>query len=107
MIYLATPYTHPEPEVRAARFLAVTLYCAERMAAGELIFSPITYGHAFGELGLAATDHVSWIQFNETMLGISTGVRVLCLRGWELSAGIQHEVEFADKHGIPVEYVSS
>jgi hypothetical protein len=38
MIYLATPYSHPDSRIRAARFEAVNRYAAELMGEGAHVF---------------------------------------------------------------------
>lgn len=106
MIYLATPYSHPNEEVRALRFLQAYHYCCKAMQKGEVIFSPIVYGHRFADLGDAQTDHVWWQDFNESILIAVRELRVLKLEGWDQSLGIQHELDFADRNGIEVTYES-
>jgi len=46
MIYLATPYSHDDPEVMEERFALVTATAAQLMLAGYVVYSPITHGHA-------------------------------------------------------------
>lgn len=107
MIYVAAPYSHPKSAVRHERYLRITHYCGRRMMMGELVFSPITYGHGFALLGLADTAHTDWICFNERMMLASEEVRVLQLPGWEKSKGIAHELDFADRHGIRITKVAN
>lgn len=102
MIYIANPYSHPEAAVRQERYLRVLNYCGRRMMMGETVFSPIVYGHPFALLGLAGIAHTDWISFNERMMLASSELRVLYMPGWQQSKGIKHEVDFANRHGIPV-----
>lgn len=104
MIYLASPYSHPDRVIRNQRFLCALNYSNRCLKRGESIFSPIVYGHVFAEFGLAKTDHLSWLSFNETMLGLASEIRVLTLPGWKDSLGIEHELAFAEARGIPVTY---
>lgn len=43
-IYLAVPYTHPAPEVRQARFEAVTRGAVALMRRGYMVFCPSLLG---------------------------------------------------------------
>ncbi|MBN2475891.1 MAG: DUF1937 family protein, partial [Pirellulales bacterium] len=46
LLYLAGPYTHPEPAVRQARFDAACRAAAELIRQGKTVFSPVAHGHA-------------------------------------------------------------
>ena len=106
MIYLAAPYSHPEKAIMHARFVTITQYCASCMVEGELIFSPITYGHPFAVAGLAKTDHMSWWKFNKYMMDTAFSVRVLRIPGWATSKGVTAEIGYCQEHNIPLEFVS-
>jgi hypothetical protein len=105
LIYLASPYTHPDPEVREARYKAARRYTGFAMKCGENIFSPVVYGHQFIHLGDKVIPHYFWQDLNTDLILASREVRVLQLAGWENSRGIQHEVDLAEDNFIPVRYV--
>lgn len=44
-VYLATPYSHPDPKVREARFQAVNAVAAQLMRDGHHVYSPISHAH--------------------------------------------------------------
>ena len=48
-IYLAGPYSHPDPTVRAIRFHKLNDKAAELLRAGNLVFSPISHSHPIAE----------------------------------------------------------
>ena len=102
MIYVASPYSHPNPDIRSGRYNRVLEYCGARLALGEVLFSPVVYGHPFAKAGFAQTDHESWMTFNQHMLLHADSLRVLYLQGWEESVGVQAEVAFAYNNGIAV-----
>ena len=54
MIYLASPYSHPDAVVREQRFRDVCLAAARLIRAGQIVFSPIAHSHpiASGGFGL-------------------------------------------------------
>lgn len=102
MIYLASPFTHPDSEMMHYRYTAAYRYCAQQMQLGNTIFSPIVYGYVFWVTGHAEANHHWWRDFNEHMLITAQEMHVLCLLHWEDSQGIAHEIDFAQRHGIPV-----
>ncbi len=106
--YLASPYTHPDPNVRKRRFHAAARAAARLMALGEVIFSPIVHGHALhGELPHDLMHrHDFWMQQCLPLLLASTRIKVLPLVGWERSNGISIEMQKAGDRFIPVEIIS-
>ena len=61
MIYLAGPYTHPDPAVREARFQAACCQAAEMLRCGVPVFSPIAYSHALAAHDLPL-DWAFWVR---------------------------------------------
>jgi hypothetical protein len=102
MIYLASPYSHPDPAVRTYRFQAARAFTWHHHRLGSVIFSPIVYGHQFACDFQAPTDAASWAHFNESILEVASEVWVLRLSGWDQSIGIMREIEFAENFSIPV-----
>lgn len=102
MIYVASPYSHPNPDIRSGRYNRVLEYCGARMMLGEILFSPIVYGHPFAKAGFAEIDHAAWIAFNNHMLINSTELRVLRFCGWRESFGVRAEIDFAKQNNIPI-----
>lgn len=47
IIYLASPYSHPDKDVRELRFIQITEYAAEQVSKGNIVFSPITYNQNY------------------------------------------------------------
>ena len=52
MIYLASPYSHPDPLVRHARFEAACQATAGLLRAGRPVFAPIVQGHELVRYGV-------------------------------------------------------
>ena len=52
MIYLASPYSHPDPAIREARFDAACRVTAEQIRAGQPVFAPVVMGHPLVRYGL-------------------------------------------------------
>ena len=59
MIYLASPYSHPDATVREARFQAACRATASLIRAGHEVFSPIAHSHPLAAFGLP-TDWSFW-----------------------------------------------
>lgn len=106
MIYIASPYSHTDRAVRQQRYEKVFRYTANLKMQGVVCFSPIVYGHQFHEAGHMPINFEAWQAFNDHMLLAATSMHVLRLPGFDTSAGVKHEVVFADRHGIPVRYIT-
>ena len=107
MIYLATPYIHKDKEVCEARALAVTKAAAYFMDHGEVIYSPITHGHAINKyMKMKAGVHEFWLNQCYFYVTNSEAVYVLGTVGWIQSKGVRWEVETAWAFNIPVFYVA-
>lgn len=105
MIYLASPYSHPNRSVMESRFRQARLYVGVRLAGGEPVFSPIVYGHQFAEEFAFPTDANSWAKVNDDFIRSSSAVEVLMLDGWKQSIGVNYEISLAQQLGKPVRYV--
>lgn len=102
MIYLASPYSHPDPAIREARYLAAGRFVAQELWLGLPIFSPICYAHHMAiEHGLPL-DADSWRPFNEWMISKSFQMWVLRIDGWKESHGVTMEIELANQLQLPV-----
>jgi len=104
MIYLASPYSHPDPAIREARFQAACRQAAEMLRCGIPAWSPIAYSHALTMHGLPL-DWKFWERFDRLFLEMCSEVWVLTLDGWQQSKGIQAEIEIARELGKPVVFV--
>ena len=105
MIYLASPYSHPDPAVREARFEAVCRVAARLIKRGYIVFSPIAHSHPMVRYGLP-DDWKFWSQQDRRFLEACDELWVLTLDGWQQSIGIQAEVAIARELGKPVRWIS-
>lgn len=102
MIYLASPYSHPSPMVREARYRNAVRATAYLMRRGSIVFSPIAYGHQFAVAEGLGTSAEDWQAFNQAMLDASTELFVLKLTGWADSLGVRTEIEYAKENNMPI-----
>lgn len=107
LTYVANPYSHPDPAVRQQRYEEVCRFTAERMAAGEVCFSPIAHSHPIEVVGGLVRDGDFWEKQDAPYLNACDKLVVLMLDGWMSSKGVAHEIKVAKERGIPVEYVSA
>ena len=104
MIYVASPYTHPDPAVREARFQAACRAAAELIRQGKAVFAPIAHSHPIAQYGLPK-DWSFWQACDRQHLEVCSEVVVLMLDGWEQSRGVQAEIAIARELGKPVSFI--
>lgn len=105
MIYIASPYSHPDSEVREARYKAAQKKNAEMLNLGLFAYSPIAHAHPIALEHELPTDFDFWREFNFDMITLAEELHVLTLDGWELSKGVKGEIEYAESLGISVVYI--
>lgn len=104
-IYLAVPYSHSNPAVRAFRFEMVNFVAGKMMAAGELVLSPISHTHPIAlEVDLPVS-YEYWKKNCEAWMSVCRKLVVLRLDGWDTSVGVTAEIKLAEELGIEIEYV--
>jgi hypothetical protein len=105
MIYLASPYSHPDPAVVEARFKAACKATAELMRRGKHVFSPIAHSHQVAVIGGLHLGWEFWQQIDFEWIRMCAAVYVLTLDGWEDSKGVTAEIVYAKSVQIPVWYL--
>ena len=104
LIYLAVPYSHPDPQVKQRRFDAVNKVAAKLMKDGNYIFSPISHTHPIALAGELPGDWQYWEGYDRTILEMCKKIIVLKLDGWEKSSGVNAEIKLAKELGLEIEY---
>lgn len=105
LIYLACPYSHPDPAVRQARFEAVNRAAAALMRQGNYVLSPISHSHPIALTGDLPLGWDYWEQYDRLLLAQCGRMVVLMLDGWRESVGIRGEVSLARELGLEVTYM--
>lgn len=103
VIYLASPYSDPDPTVRQARFEDAVAAAARFWKAGFVVFSPIAHSHPIALHGLEGTWE-QWQEFDKAILGACSELWVLQLDGWDVSRGVAAEIAFAKEWGLPIRW---
>jgi hypothetical protein len=92
-IYLASPYSHENPEVVEGRYRDVLRITSELMNKHRLhIFSPIINCHELAKVHTLPGDFAFWKEYNQAILEFADELYVLKLLGWEQSKGIKGEM---------------
>lgn len=107
LVYLAAPYSHPDPAVREARFQEINRVAGSLMAAGIFVFSPISHTHPIAEAHALPGSWEFWEAYDRAMLSRCSRVIVLQLEGWEASVGVAAELALAAEFALPVEFTSA
>ena len=105
--YLASPYSHDDPDVRQRRFVEVCKAAAHLMVHERIaVFSPIAHGHSISDCAdMDAMDKNFWMSQCLPFVGFADEVVVLKLDGWDESDGVRSEIEQAHLLGIPVRFM--
>lgn len=104
-IYLASPYSHPDPAVREQRYEQVCEATAALIRQGWSVFSPIVHSHNLVKYGLP-TEWSFWQRMDSEMLAQCKMVVVLALPGWDESEGVQAETHIARHLDIPIRFAT-
>ena len=105
MIYMASPYSHPNPAIREQRFHDACRAAASLIQSGQTVFSPIMFGHPLCGHCLP-TEWGFWEVQDRAHLERCDEVVVLMLAGWRRSAGVAAEIRIARALGKPVRYLA-
>lgn len=105
-VYLASPYTSPDPAIREQRYHAACRAAGAMMAEGMVVYSPIAHSHPVEVHIGAQQSHEFWMRQCVPLLRMSEGVVVLKLDGWAESRGVRYEIDLAHKLLLPVCYRS-
>lgn len=106
LVYLASPYTHKDAEVKEARYshaAKATAWLIQCTAWN--VFSPIVHSHPLAVIGGLRGDWSFWKTLDEQYLSVTWAVVVLCLPGWRESTGVTAELEIARKNNTPILYL--
>lgn len=107
IVYLANPYSHPDPEVMENRYREAVRFTAGFTACGYIVFSPIVHSHPLAMNHQMATDWEFWKRIDSKFISVCSEVWVVKMDGWEKSRGVQAEIQIANELGIPVKYIDT
>lgn len=105
-LYLASPYSHPDPKVMAARAKETTDLMVTLLKNGIFTFAPIVYNANLSVDYQLPGSWDFWLDFDLAFVSRMEGVLVAKQDGWDKSVGVKAEVEHAHKIGLPVFYAT-
>jgi hypothetical protein len=109
MIYLASPYAHPDADIRDERYRQACAAQVQLMRQGKPVFCPIAAHAGLVSMLLTAEErnsHDFWMAQDLPILERSLALYVLCLKGWHASKGVAAEVLHAQRHKKLIIYLS-
>lgn len=103
MIYLASPYTHENPEIVKQRVNIAGQVSAKLLELGIHSISPVVYGQALIEHGqMTDSSWDYWGKFCGDIMDICDQMYILDIDGWNDSKGIIGETDYMKILGKPV-----
>lgn len=102
MIYLTSPYSHPDPLVMRRRFEIARDATAFLLKRGQIIYSPIVHCHPLAEAHELPRDFAFWQRYNFGILRHCETFTILAIEGWRESEGVKGEWAMAEELSIPI-----
>jgi hypothetical protein len=104
--YLASPYTHKDPDVMNRRNLEA-MECLHWLLEHRVwTYSPIVHCHPIALRWALPRSNDFWKEYNRNMLERARSMLILKVDGWESSEGIRDETDFARKRKIEVTFIA-
>lgn len=94
-VYLASPYSHTDFNIRHQRHAQVASAVLEISRHLVPVYSPIVHWHAIAVEHSLPFDAEFWRTQNEPLIKSCDELWVLCIDGWRQSKGIGIELDFA------------
>jgi len=104
-IYLASPYTHDDPQVMKKRYLAACLKASQLAKEGYYVYSPIAHWHPIAKLYGLPRDWEFWKRLDRESIQLMDEVWILRLEGWSVSIGLGNEVLIAREFNKPYSFI--
>jgi hypothetical protein len=106
MHYLASPYSHPDPDVVLSRFNDTSRAAAHLASLSIYIISPILHWHHTALTHTLPTSHCYWRTYNHSLILRCDSIIFLTLDGWQASSGIADELTFARSENISYSFIT-
>lgn len=93
--YLATPYSHADPDIRKRRYIQAAQAAAVFYKHDIHVFCPIAHSHPIAVHGDCPYEWPQWIEADLKFLKVCDWLAVVQLPGWERSGGVNREIHEA------------
>jgi len=111
LIYLASSYSHVDPNIRKQRYEKVLEITAKLIIEqGLIVYSPIVHNHPVVLLHENRTEDCAfefWRKFDSKMLSRCDQMWILTIDGWNTSTGIREEMKIAESLAIQIRFVNT
>ena len=105
LVYLACPYTHEDPKITQLRY-AVSVHIAGHLfKQGIMVFAASMHNAFLGTMTGLGDQFSTWQPFNHAMIERADKLMVVTMEGWELSKGVQDQIQYAKSLNKPVEMI--
>jgi hypothetical protein len=102
-LYLASPYSHPDPAVRVSRYVRTCKAVGVLMLQhGLVVYSPISHSYVVALYNNLPHDYAFWSRVDEVMIDAAGAFGVLMLDGWNTSQGVRSELARAEAKELPI-----
>lgn len=102
LIYLASPYTDPDPAVRQRRYEHVLNIAGRLIISGKHVISPIVHCHPIALAQELPTEFGFWAEYDRKLIRGCDEFWVALMEGWRQSKGVTYEVRIAREYRIPI-----
>lgn len=109
LIYLASPYSHENAQMRSHRAGVASQCAADFMDNTNTVYCPVAHGHCIVNFSPRAANftHDFWMRHCRCMLMSCDMLYVLPLEGWRESKGMEEEIALAKRIEIPIAFIQS
>ncbi len=101
--YIASPYSHPDAEVRERRWRDVMEATAILVQEGNHVYSPIAHWHSIATIFKLPKGWGFWGAVDKEIIERCDRIWVYMMSGWDESEGIFEELKIARKAGLEIE----
>lgn len=105
LVYLASPYSHPDPAIEDTRYAQVSDYVARHLVSNYFIYSPIAYWHPIARSFGLAGDAGTFKAINDLTMSKADEIWVYMIDGWNKSSGVKMEITYAKRNNKPLRYI--
>ena len=107
LVYISCPFGHSNDYIVQNRVNISNSYYAHLLKNNINAISPLTVGNVLRTyIPEHQWDSKFWMPIDLHLLEKCDEMHVMCLAGWRNSKGVKEEIEFCERVGIPVKYIS-
>lgn len=104
MIYLACPYTADNPDLMHRRRGLANHLEVQLIGHDLAVYNPLRAGPDLARHCAAYSIDFDIYEYDLRFLAVSSALCVYRIDGWKESKGVQLEIAYAKRHGIPIVY---